>query len=205
MYYVVLVGTHLSYDCRFEKGSPLLLCSSIIMQSSLNWCVTRRLRLLAKSSSSSLSTSCAPLPGRLLGQAVPLRANKAAKRWDDRRSADSFADWRRVRVTGGNGGPGCISMLSEWCVEFAGPDGGDGGSGGHVVFRVLHTVEDLKFPNKLPNFAQASKTVKDLGHIKSAVAGSSGGKGQNKKCHGKNAEHTIIDVPLGTVFRNMVS
>ncbi len=44
----------------------------------------------------------------------------------------------------------------------------------------------------------------DLGHIKSLVAAATGQKGGNKKCHGKDADHKIVDVPLGTIFRNMV-
>ena len=39
-------------------------------------------------------------------------------------------------MQGGNGGDGAISLLSEYGNEFAGPAGGDGGSGGHVIFKV---------------------------------------------------------------------
>ena len=50
--------------------------------------------------------------------------------------AKDFIDARIVRVTGGKGGDGCISFLSLYKKEFAGPDGGDGGNGGHVLFEV---------------------------------------------------------------------
>ena len=47
-----------------------------------------------------------------------------------------FVDYRKVRVAGGDGGDGCISFLSAYLNEWAGPDGADGGNGGHVVFKV---------------------------------------------------------------------
>lgn len=137
---------------------------------------------------------------RLRSQAIPLRPHKGAKAWDARPGGDagrvskpglsqrpggSFVDWRRVRCAGGNGGAGCISMLSEFRVEFAGPDGGDGGNGGHVLFR-------------------ASRQVSSLEHVGGTEAAPAGGKGRNKKCHGKDADHRVVDVPLGTIFRNLV-
>lgn len=66
--------------------------------------------------------------------------------------------------------------------EFAGPDGGDGGNGGHVVF-------------------QATKDVSDFRHLTPVYTGRSGEDGGNKDCHGKNAEHTIVKVPVGTIVK----
>lgn len=88
-----------------------------------------------------------------------------------------------MRVVGGKGGDGCSSFLSLYCNEFAGPDGGDGGSGGHVVF-------------------QASKDVTDFRHLSPVYSGKSGDDGRNKDCHGKNADHTVIKVPVGTIMKN---
>lgn len=45
-------------------------------------------------------------------------------------------DVKQTRTVGGRGGDGCVSFLSLWCNENAGPDGADGGNGGHVVFEV---------------------------------------------------------------------
>lgn len=67
-------------------------------------------------------------------------------------------------------------------IEFAGPDGGDGGNGGHVVF-------------------QASKSVTDFRHLNSVLTGRSGEDGANKGMHGKNAEHSIVKVPVGTIVK----
>lgn len=45
-------------------------------------------------------------------------------------------DVKQTRTLGGKGGDGCVSFLSIWCNENAGPDGADGGNGGHVVLEV---------------------------------------------------------------------
>jgi GTP-binding protein len=45
-----------------------------------------------------------------------------------------FHDYRKLSVAGGKGGDGCVSFLTEYAVEWGGPDGGDGGNGGHVIF-----------------------------------------------------------------------
>ncbi|XP_069688015.1 mitochondrial ribosome-associated GTPase 2 isoform X1 [Periplaneta americana] len=100
-----------------------------------------------------------------------------------RKVAQHFVDMRRVRAVGGKGGDGLISFLQLWCNETAGPDGGDGGNGGHVVF-------------------QASSNVRDLNHVTSVLKGEDGEKGYNKDCHGKSADHIIIQVPVGTIIRS---
>lgn len=94
-----------------------------------------------------------------------------------------FLDLKRVRAFGGNGGDGCISFLSLWSNEYAGPDGGDGGNGGHVIFK-------------------ATNDVTDLIHVDTILKAESGEKGGNKDCNGKNADHLVINVPLGTIVRN---
>ncbi|OAD58005.1 GTP-binding protein 5 [Eufriesea mexicana] len=92
----------------------------------------------------------------------------------------SIVDLKKIRTIGGKGGDGNISFLQLWSNEFAGPDGGDGGHGGH-----------------------ATLDVTDLSHISSVLKAENGEKGYNKSCFGKNAEHTLIHVPMGTIVRNM--
>lgn len=92
-------------------------------------------------------------------------------------------DSRRVRAIGGSGGDGCVSFLSIWCNDRAGPDGADGGNGGHVVL-------------------EASNSLNNLSRVLSLLKGENGEKGGNKNCHGKNANHTIVKVPVGTIIRN---
>ncbi|XP_013163316.1 PREDICTED: mitochondrial ribosome-associated GTPase 2 [Papilio xuthus] len=110
----------------------------------------------------------------------PLRSLKPKS---NRQYVQYYVDSCRVRAVGGNGGDGCISFLSAWCKEHAGPDGGDGGHGGHVIF-------------------QASHTVKSLNHCRSVVQAKHGGRGDNKDCTGKNAQHVVIPVPLGTIVKD---
>lgn len=88
-----------------------------------------------------------------------------------------------MRTVGGKGGDGCVSFLQLWCNERAGPDGGDGGNGGHVIF-------------------QASNDVRSFNHVGSVVRALEGGIGTAKDCHGKNAKHMIVKVPVGTIVRN---
>lgn len=96
----------------------------------------------------------------------------------------SIVDLKKVRTIGGKGGDGNISFLQLWANENAGPDGGDGGNGGHVIF-------------------QAAYDVRDLSHLTSILKAENGENGHNKSCFGKNAEHTIIHVPIGTIVRNI--
>ncbi|XP_043514552.1 mitochondrial ribosome-associated GTPase 2 isoform X1 [Frieseomelitta varia] len=111
----------------------------------------------------------------------PLRRIKLRAKED---TARSIIDLKQVRVIGGNGGDGEISFLQLWSNENAGPDGGDGGHGGHVIF-------------------ETSSNVNDLSHISSVIMAENGEKGYNKSCFGKNAEHAIIHVPVGTIIRSM--
>lgn len=97
--------------------------------------------------------------------------------------AQFFSDAKKVRTVGGKGGDGCVSFLQLWCNERAGPDGGDGGNGGHVIF-------------------QASNDVRNFNHVSSVLRAVEGGIGTAKDCHGKNAQHMIVKVPVGTVIRN---
>ncbi|XP_068140596.1 mitochondrial ribosome-associated GTPase 2 [Drosophila tropicalis] len=119
---------------------------------------------------------------RLKCSQVPtaLRPKKAKSA---RKEAQYFSDAKKVRTVGGKGGDGCVSFLQLWCNERAGPDGGDGGNGGHVIF-------------------QASNDVRNFNHVDSVLRAESGEVGMAKDCHGKNAKHMVIKVPIGTVIRN---
>jgi len=66
---------------------------------------------------------------------------------------------------------------------MAGPDGGDGGSGGHIVFK-------------------ASSNRNSLYHLSAVIQAEDGRKGGNRDCNGKNAQHTVIEVPIGTQFKS---
>ncbi|XP_050101084.1 mitochondrial ribosome-associated GTPase 2 [Anopheles aquasalis] len=119
---------------------------------------------------------------RYSNQRVPV-ALRSTKPKSDRPTTQYFVDSRSIRAIGGNGGDGCISFLRLWCNENAGPDGGDGGNGGHVVL-------------------QATQDVRDFNHITTQLRADSGEKGATKDCHGRNANHTVVKVPLGTIIKN---
>ena len=95
-----------------------------------------------------------------------------------------FADRARIFVRSGKGGDGHVSFRREKYVPAGGPDGGDGGRGGDVVFEVdegLNTLIDFRNTRKYR-----------------AGDGEPGGK---KNCRGKDGEDIIIKVPQGTVIR----
>ena len=94
-----------------------------------------------------------------------------------------FVDEVIVKLTAGRGGDGCTSFRREKCVPLGGPDGGNGGKGSDIIFKVekgLKTLVDLKFAKQI----KGEKGVN--------------GKGSNK--HGANAEDIIIKVPEGTTL-----
>lgn len=95
-----------------------------------------------------------------------------------------FVDKVKIFVRAGKGGDGHVSFRREKYVPNGGPDGGDGGRGGHIIFEVDPGC------NTLMNFRHKR-------HYK-AADGEEGGK---KRCHGKDAEDLVIKVPLGTVIR----
>ncbi|XP_011504371.1 PREDICTED: mitochondrial ribosome-associated GTPase 2 [Ceratosolen solmsi marchali] len=101
-----------------------------------------------------------------------------------RETLQYFVDMKQIKVKGGNGGDGAISLLQLWVNDRAGPDGGDGGNGGHVILKV-------------------SAGVKDLSSVKSVTEASNGQNGASKNCYGKNADHHIIEVPVGTIVRDV--
>ena len=97
-----------------------------------------------------------------------------------------FIDTAKIFVKSGNGGNGAISFRREKYVPLGGPDGGDGGNGGSVILRVE------------PNMT----TLLDFSYNRKFIA-DDGGKGEGSKCYGKDGEDLIIDVPMGTVIRDV--
>ena len=97
----------------------------------------------------------------------------------------NFVDYVKMHVTSGNGGGGSAHLHREKFIEKGGPDGGDGGRGGHIIFRGrdnLWTLLHLKFKKHLR-----------AGH---------GGYGGKSRSTGADGEDVYIDVPLGTVIKD---
>lgn len=99
-----------------------------------------------------------------------------------------FLDIATVFVKAGNGGDGVVSFHTEKYVAKGGPDGGDGGKGGDVIFKVdnnASTLIDFRFAK----------------HFRAE----NGGKGAGKNCTGKSGKDLVIKVPQGTVIRDKKS
>ena len=99
-----------------------------------------------------------------------------------------FADRATIIIKSGKGGNGHVSFRREKYVPNGGPDGGDGGRGGDVIFVVdegLNTLTDFRHRRKF-----------------AAENGEEGGK---KKCHGKDGADLILKVPAGTVIKDAES
>ena len=95
-----------------------------------------------------------------------------------------FVDQARISIKAGDGGDGAVSFHREKYVAAGGPDGGDGGKGGDVVFQVddnFSTLIDFRYKRKYV-----------------AQRGENGGA---RNCTGKSAPHLVIRVPRGTVVR----
>lgn len=99
-----------------------------------------------------------------------------------------FVDRARIFVRSGKGGDGHVSFRREKYVPAGGPDGGDGGRGGDVIFEVDEGL------NTLIDFRNARKFK--------AQDGENGGK---RNCRGKDGENIIIKVPQGTVIKEFRS
>lgn len=99
-----------------------------------------------------------------------------------------FADRAKIFIRSGKGGDGHVSFRRELYVPNGGPDGGDGGRGGDVIFEVdegLNTLQDYRHRKKY-----------------AAKDGEPGGK---RRCHGKDAADIILKVPEGTVIKEAES
>lgn len=97
-----------------------------------------------------------------------------------------FADRAKIKIRSGKGGDGHVSFRREKYVANGGPDGGDGGRGGNLIFEVdpgLNTLNEFR-------------------HIRNYFAkdGEPGGK---RRCHGADGEDMVIKVPAGTIVREV--
>ena len=99
-----------------------------------------------------------------------------------------FADSAKIIIKSGKGGDGHVSFRREKYVPNGGPDGGDGGHGGNLIFQVddgLNTLNDFRHKRKYA-----------AGH---------GEDGRKRNCHGRNGEDLVIKVPAGTIIRDAES
>lgn len=99
-----------------------------------------------------------------------------------------FADRATIIIKSGKGGDGHVSFRREKYVPDGGPDGGDGGKGGDIIFEVddgLNTLTDYRHRRKF-----------------AAQPGEEGGK---RNCHGKNGADLVLKVPAGTVIKDAES
>ena len=99
-----------------------------------------------------------------------------------------FVDIAKIKIKAGNGGNGAVSFHREKYVAAGGPDGGDGGRGGNIVFQVddnLSTLADFRYKRKYtaPN----------------------GGNGSSGRKSGKKGEDLVIKVPRGTIIKEVES
>jgi GTP-binding protein len=100
-------------------------------------------------------------------------------------ATENFIDYVKIHCKSGKGGPGASSFRREKYVPKGGPDGGDGGRGGHIILKgnaQLWTLLHLKY--------------------KKHVIGHDGEKGQGAMCSGKDGKDVMLEVPLGTVARD---
>ena len=99
--------------------------------------------------------------------------------------ASPFVDKVTIQVRSGDGGAGAVSFHREKYVAAGGPDGGDGGRGGNIVFTVdehMSTLMDFRYKRKF--------------------TAENGQPGQGKRCSGKDGASIVLKVPRGTVLRD---
>ncbi|MBQ9898270.1 MAG: GTPase ObgE [Ruminococcus sp.] len=99
-----------------------------------------------------------------------------------------FVDQARIKIKAGDGGDGAVSFHREKYVAAGGPDGGDGGRGGDIVFQV-----DDSF-STLIDFRYKRKYVAERGQ-----------NGSSRNCTGKSAPPLVVKVPRGTIVRDAKS
>ena len=96
-----------------------------------------------------------------------------------------FADSAKIFIKSGKGGDGHVSFRRELYVPNGGPDGGDGGRGGDIIFEV----------------DEGLNTLSDFRHVRKYAA-QNGEEGGKRRCHGKDGADLIIKVPAGTVIKD---
>jgi len=95
--------------------------------------------------------------------------------------ARTFVDTAVVYACAGDGGNGCVSFRREKFVAKGGPDGGDGGRGGHVILRADKDRDSL-----IQLFYAPHQRAQNAGH------------GKGKKLHGRNGKDLVVEIPCGT-------
>lgn len=99
-----------------------------------------------------------------------------------------FIDTAKIFIKAGNGGNGAVTFHREKYVASGGPDGGDGGHGGNIVFMIdenLSTLADFRYKRK--------------------YVAKNGDDGKGKRCSGRGADDLVIRVPMGTIVRDAES
>ena len=99
-----------------------------------------------------------------------------------------FVDKAKIKIKAGNGGNGAVAFHREKYVASGGPDGGDGGKGGDIVFKVdtnLSTLSDFRYKRK--------------------YTAENGQNGQGSRKNGRKGQDLIIKVPKGTIIREAES
>ena len=97
-----------------------------------------------------------------------------------------FTDSAKVYIRSGNGGNGHVSFRRELYVPNGGPDGGDGGRGGDIIFEVDDGLN----------------TLVDFRHVRKYAA-ENGEEGGKRRCHGADGKDLIVKVPEGTVVKDL--
>ena len=96
-----------------------------------------------------------------------------------------FEDYAKIKIKAGDGGDGAVAFHREKYVASGGPDGGDGGRGGNIVFKAddnLSTLADFRYKRK--------------------YSAPKGENGRGGRCNGKHADDLVIRVPRGTVIKD---
>lgn len=96
-----------------------------------------------------------------------------------------FIDEVEIEVQAGHGGAGCISFRRERFIPKGGPDGGDGGRGGHVLLKAT----------------TRKNTLLEL-YLRKRIVAENGQPGQGGNRHGRNGRDVIVEVPVGTVVKD---
>lgn len=113
------------------------------------------------------------------------KSKKTKQKRDSGRASYRFVDRTRVKVSGGSGGNGSMSMLRIGRKHKRRPDGGHGGNGGSIII-------------------VADKNEQSLRWTKPHVTADSGTHGSSQCKHGKNANNTVLRVPCGVIIRRVL-
>jgi len=103
-----------------------------------------------------------------------------------KRASNVFIDETRIHVKAGDGGNGAVAFLRLKYMPWGGPAGGDGGKGGDIILEASTNIDTL-----LPLYR------------KRKIVARNGESGSNKNCSGKSAKDILIQVPPGTIIRNL--